>query len=444
MDEGATLVVWRARKGWMRMSVDRQNLLNSFLSILPQRDLSVFVHGAAATPNDALFALADWSNATGNAVQLVHLHTVGEHPGQCLPQYPKLRVKNLFLGANLRAHLDFDRCDAVSCFLSEIPDLFRSKTVPIDVALVQTSPVDRHGNISLGIGVDIALAALQSADLRIGLCNNYMPRVFGDGVFSQAWFHSFFEYNVPLPESEPEPPSELEKIIGQQVARWVPDGAVLQVGIGAIPNASCLALRNHKNLGIHTELWSDGLLDLVERGVVTNSTKHFHQGKIVSSFSFGSARLYEFMNDNPAVLHLGIDYVNDPRIISRNDQVIAINSAVEIDLTGQVCADSIGSRIISGFGGQVDFMRGAALSKGGRPIVAISSRTKKGRTRIVSRLAPGAGVVTTRAHVHVVATEYGSIDLHGMGAGQRVRALIDLAHPDDREQLAREWHEQLG
>ena len=399
----------------------------------------IFVHGGAATPNALLRELSAQASRLQD-VTLVHLHTEG--PALYTePQNKKhFRVVNLFVGHNVRKHIDYDRIDYLPCFLSEIPNLFRSKQCPLDVALLHVSPPDRFGYCSLGVSVDIARAAAESAKILIAQVNPNMPRIQGDGILHVDLFDAMVLVDEPLPETKVALPTEEEKAIAGHISNLIEDGSTLQMGIGSIPNAVTRQLRDRKNLGIHTEMWSDGTLDLIESGVVTNENKKVHRGKSVSGFLIGSRRLYDFVNDNPSILQLEMDYVNNPNTIARNPKVVAINSAVEIDLTGQVCADSVGHRIISGVGGQMDFMRGAALSEGGKPIIALGSRTKNGQSKIVSALRPGAGVVTTRAHVHYVVTEFGAAYLYGKRLGERAKALIQIAHPDDREVLEREFH----
>ncbi|MEQ1879310.1 MAG: acetyl-CoA hydrolase/transferase C-terminal domain-containing protein, partial [Bdellovibrionia bacterium] len=349
------------------------------------------------------------------------------------------KVTNLFVGSNVRARMDFDRVDYLPCFLSEIPQLFLSKRKRIDVAILQLSPPDKHGFCTLGTSVDVARAAFEAANVVVAQVNRQMPRVHGDGFIHIGAVDRYIEVDVPLYESKVKQPSATEAAIGKYVSELIEDGSCLQAGIGAIPDAVLGALKGHRNLGVHSEMWSDGVLDLINSGAVDNSRKAVHPGKCISGFIIGSRKVYDFINDNPAVVQLGIDYVNSPTVIARNSKVAAINSAVEIDLTGQVCADSVGSRIISGVGGQMDFMRGASLSKGGKPIIAITSRTKTGRSRITCQLQAGAGVVTTRSHVHFVVTEYGSVDLAGKTLGERAKSLIQIAHPEDRERLLSEW-----
>lgn len=398
----------------------------------------LFVHGGAATPN---FLLAELVNQSARLedVCLIHLHTEG--PALYTePQYQNnFRVINLFVGHNLRHRLDYDRIDYLPCFLSEIPELFRSRKCRLDVALLHVSPPDRYGFCSLGVSVDIAKAAADAAQILIAQVNPNMPRVHGDGFLHIDQFDALVEVDEVLPETKQSPPNEEEKAIARHISELIEDGSTLQMGIGSIPNAVTRQLLDRKDLGVHTEMWSDGTLELIQAGVVTNSKKKVHRGKCVSGFLTGSRKLYDFVNDNPAILQLEMDYVNNPNTIARNPKVVAINSAVEIDLTGQVVADSIGHHMISGVGGQMDFMRGAALSAGGKPIIALASLTRNGRSKIVAELQAGAGVVSTRAHVHYVVTEFGTAYLHGKTLGERAREMIKIAHPDHRELLAREF-----
>jgi len=399
----------------------------------------VFVQGGAATPNALLTELVNQRTRLRN-VELVHLHTMGK-AAYSDPQFQDhFRVLNLFVGQNLRARMDSPNIDYLPCFLSEIPSLFRSGTLPLDVALIHVSPPDRHGYCSLGVSVDIVQAAVQSARLVIAQVNPNMPRVHGDGFVHVSKIDFAVEVTADLPEEKPASPSPAEEKIGELVGSLVENGSTIQVGIGAVPNAALSHLKDRRHLGIHTETWSDGVLALLESGAVDNSEKKILRGKTVSSFIVGSRRIYEYANDNPSIVQLDIGFVNNPEIIAANQKVIAINSAVELDLTGQVCADSIGSRIISGVGGQMDFIRGATLSPGGKAIIALTSRTTKGIPRIVSNLRLGAGVVTTRAHVHYVITEYGIANLWGKPLRERAKALIAIAHPDDRDELEKHCH----
>ncbi len=400
----------------------------------------VFVHGGVATPHRLLEALVEQHDRLRD-VELIHLHTVGPARYADPDLAPSFRVANLFVGANMRPKLDRERVDYLPCFLSEIPQLFRSRRRPLDAALVHVSPPDAHGFCTLGTSVDVARAAVDVAPIVIAQVNPRMPRVHGDGLLHIDHVHHWVEVDEPIPEVPPPPLGPEERAIGRFVAGLIEDGATLQMGIGAVPDAVLAALSDHKHLGIHTEMWTDGALALIQSGVVDNSQKHVHPGKTVSGFVMGTRALYDFVHDNPSVAQLDIAYVNNAGVIARNPKVVAINSAVEVDLTGQICADSIGHRIISGVGGQMDFMRGASLSPGGRPVLALTSRTAKGLPRIVPTLRSGAGVVTTRAHVHYVVTEHGVADLYGKTLDERAHALIAIAHPDDRESLGRAWHQ---
>ncbi len=406
------------------------------LAHVPSRS-TVFVHGAAATPLEMLRVLGQHFPQLED-MEMVHIHTEGECP-YASAETPQFRVTSLFTGRNLRGKLDYERLDYLPVFLSEIPQLFRRGIKKIDVALIQVSPPDQHGHVSLGVSVDIAKAAVECADLVIAHINPQMPRVHGNGFIHVDDIDYAVEHSSPLATSTAATPTETELRVGRNTAALVEDGATLQLGIGTIPNAVAMHLGQHRDLGLHTEMWSDGALGLIKRGVINNSRKRFHRGVTTSAFLYGSRELYDFVHDNQAVMNLETSYVNYPINIMRNPKVTAINSAIEIDLTGQVCADSVGHRVISGVGGQMDFIRAAALSEGGKPIFALTSRSGKGHPRLVSALKPGAGVVTTRAHVHHVVTEYGAVDLFGKTLNQRAHALIGIAHPDDRERLEREW-----
>lgn len=409
---------------------------------LVQSRQRVFVHGGAATPQILLRAL-EGQAARLRDVELIHLHTEGPAHYADSSYAQSFRVVNLFVGGNLRGRLDSGRVDYLPCFLSEIPGLFLGGRRPIDVALLHLSPPDVHGYCTLGVSVDVARAAFESAKVVVAQINRQMPRVHGDALVHFSELDAFVEVDEPLPQLKGQECSAVEKKIGEQVATLVEDGACLQVGIGSIPDAVLRALTHHRHLGVHTEMWSDGMLRLIESGVVDNSRKRVHAGKTVSSFIMGSRAVYDFAHDNPSVVQFGADYVNQPAVIARNDRVTAINSAVEVDLTGQICADSVGHRILSGVGGQVDFMRGAALSHGGKPIIALSSRTHQGQSRIVAELKAGAGVVTSRAHARYVVTEHGVADLFGLTLGERARALIDIASPEDRDQLHAQWRARI-
>lgn len=394
----------------------------------------VFVHGGAAVPNVLLTELLAQADRLKN-LTLIHLHTEGPAIYADSRFQKQFNVVSLFVGSNLRKQMDYDRVDYLPCFLSEIPNLFRSKQCALDVALLHVSSPDRFGYCSLGVSVDVARAAAECSKLLIAQVNPHMPRVHGEGLIHISSFAAAVDVDAALPEAKSHAPNEQELAIARHVSGLIEDGSTLQMGIGSIPDAVARQLVNHRDLGVHTEMWSDGTLELLERGVVTNSRKKVRRGMTVSSFLLGTRKLYDFVNDNPSVLQLEIDYVNNPRTIARNPKVVAINSAVEIDLTGQICADSVGHKIISGVGGQMDFMSGAALSSGGKPIIALCSLTKSGESKIVPTLRAGAGVVTTRSHVHYVITEFGVANLYGKTLGERAKALIGIAHPKYRENL---------
>jgi acyl-CoA hydrolase len=377
-------------------------------------------------------------------VEVIHLHTEGPAP-YAEPEFKdSFFVNSLFVGANVRKAVNEGRGDYVPVFLSEVPYLFRNNILPLDVALVHVSPPDNHGYCSLGVSVDAAVAAVQSARYVIAQVNPNMPRTHGDGVIHVNEIDALVEANDPLPEQVAPEPNQAELKIGKYCAELIDDGATMQMGIGAIPNAVLKSLTNHKDLGVHTEMFSDGVIELVEKGVINGKNKKIHPGKIVSGFVMGSKKTYDFIDDNPVVAMLDIAYINDTAVIRRNPKVTAINSAVEVDLTGQVCADSIGTYHYSGVGGQMDFIRGASLSPGGKPIIALPSTTNKGISRIVPFLKQGAGVVTTRAHVHYVVTEYGVANLYGKNLCQRAKALTGIAHPDHREELEKAIHERFN
>ena len=402
----------------------------------------VFIHTAAAAPQRLVVAMTERAPEL-RGVEVVHLHTEGPAPYVRPEHAASFHTSALFIGSNLRAAVEEGTADYIPIFLSEVPALFRRRVLPLDVAMIQVSPPDRHGFCTLGVSVDASAAAMQTARHVIAEINPHMPRTHGDGFVHVERITYGVEVDYPLHEHARPQLSAEEAAIGRHVAELVEDGATLQMGIGAIPDAVLASLGGHKHLGVHTEMFSDGIVDLVEAGVITGSQKRIHPGKVVSSFAMGTRRLYDFMHDNPLVAMLVTDYVNDTAVIRRNPKVTAINSAVEVDLTGQVVADSIGTRMYSGVGGQMDFVRGASLSPGGKPILALPAVTGRGETRIVPVLKPGAGVVTTRAHAHYIATEYGVADLYGKTLRQRARALIAIAHPEHREALERAAFERF-
>ena len=398
----------------------------------------VFVHGSAQTPKYLLHNLAKEKNRLQD-VELVFITVQGDIEVD-KPEYEDIfHINCMFVSSSVRKAVNEGRADFIPVFLSDIPDLFKKGVLPIDVALIQVSPPDEHGYCSLGLSVDIARSAVNLATHIIAQVNPRVPRTHGDSLIHSSRINKFVYHEEELPEVDyGGAVGENEMKIGKYVAEMIDDGSTLQMGIGTIPDAVLKCLRNHKHLGVHTEMFSDGIIDLFEKDVIDNTKKKIHPYKAVTGFAIGTRRLYDYVNDNPAMVFLDIDYVNDPHVIRRNPKVVAMNSAIEVDLTGQVCADSIGAIQYSGIGGQMDFMRGAALSDGGKPIIALTSRTNKGIPRITPYLKQGAGVVTTRGHVHYVVTEYGVAYLFGKNLRQRAKALIKIAHPDDREMLERE------
>ncbi len=404
----------------------------------------VFIHGSAATPAHLVKALFARGPELTN-VELVSITTLGNDVFKQENFDKSFFMNSMFVSQNVRGIVNTDRGDYIPIFLSEVSQLFEKNILPLDVALIQVSPPDKHGFCSLGTSVDIARSATKCAKYVIAQVNENMPRTLGDGIIHIRQINKLVKANDPLPEvnyAEAITPEAMA--IGRFCAELIDDRSCLQMGIGAIPDAVLSCLHSHKDLGIHTEMFSDGILPLVEKGIITNNYKNKHKGKIVTSFCLGSRKLYDFIDDNPEVSFLEIDYVNDTKVIRANPKVVAVNSAIEIDITGQVCADSIGVYQYSGVGGQMDFMRGAALSEGGKPIIAMASTTSKGASKIVPFLKPGAGVVTTRAHMHFVVTEYGTANLFGKNLRQRAEALVRIAHPDHRESLEREIIRRFG
>jgi acyl-CoA hydrolase len=400
----------------------------------------VFIHGGAATPVHLINALLNRREEL-KKVELVSITTLGDIDLDDPALAGSFYINSLFVSNTTRSVVNSENGDYVPIFLSEIPQLFRRNILPVDVALIQVSPPDKHGFCTLGTSVDVALAAVRQAQYIIAQINPRMPRTHGDGFLHIDDLDALVYHESELPEVDyAAKVSSCVARIGRNVASLVEDGATLQMGIGGIPDQVLKNLTQHKHLGIHTEMFSDGIIPLIENGVIDNSRKKLHAGKSVTGFIIGTRRLYDFVNDNPAINVMDISYVNDTSIIRQNPKVTAINSAIEIDLTGQVCADSIGTFQFSGIGGQMDFIRGASLSDGGKPIIALPSTTTQGISRIVPFLKEGAGVVTTRGHVHWVVTEYGITDLFGKSLKQRAKALIGLAHPNHREDLERAYH----
>lgn len=398
----------------------------------------VFVHGACATPTPLVQALAKRQDLEN--VSLYHLHLAGELGFEAPENAGRFFSYSLFTGPALRKPIAEARADFIPVFLSDIPDLFRNGTVPLDAAVVQLSPPDAHGNCTLGTSCDGARAAVDSASIVLAEINERMPRTHGHTIVSMDRITAFTSTDRPLiphPPSEHESPEEAR--IGELIADLVDDGATLQMGIGAIPDAALARMKDKHDLGVHTEMFSDRLIDLVECGAITNRMKKVHPGRIATSFVAGSQRLFDFVDDNQLVEFHPCDRTNDTALIRKNPKVLAINSAIEVDLSGQVCADSIGFNIYSGIGGQMDFIRGAVLSPGGKAIIALPATAARGKlSRITCALKPGAGVVTTRGHVEWIVTEYGAVNLHGKSLRQRGEALISIAHPDFRAELTRE------
>ena len=403
----------------------------------------VYLAGGAGVPKELIQGLTRRASEVKD-VELTHILTFAEAP-YVAPQFQdSLRVNALFIGSNVRAAVQEGRADFTPVFLSEIPRLFRRGALPIDVVLMSISTPDEHGFCSFGVEVGTTKPAAESARVIITEVNRQMPRTLGDSFIHVSRLHHIVEVDYPIPEAPQGGSSEQHMLVGQHIAEMIPDGATLQMGIGSIPDAVLRNLSNHKDLGVHTELFSDGVIDMVDAGVITCSKKSFHPGKIIAGFLFGSKRLYDFVHNNPIIELHPTDYVNDPFNIAQNDNMVAINSAIQVDLTGQVCADSIGPRIYSGVGGQVDFIRGAARSKGGLPIIAFLSTAQKGSvSRIVPMLNEGAGVITTRNDVHYVVSEYGVASLYGKTIRQRAKELISIAHPKFQDELTAAGH-KLG
>ena len=430
---GPTSIFAKGSAGWASRAVSADDAVG-----LLRSGMRVFVHGACATPTPLLDAMV--RRADLEAVRLYHLHLAGP-TAFTEPEFSgRFRSISFFTGAAQRKPIEEGRADFIPIFLSDIPGLFLSGQIPLDAALLQLSPPDSHGWCSLGTSVDAARAAADTAKIIIAEINGQMPRTHGASLVPFDRVAAFVHTDRPLAEYARETVTETHGRIGQFIADLVEDGSVLQLGIGAIPDAVLARLGEKRDLGVHTEMFSDGMVDLYATGAITNRLKAIHPKRLVTSFVNGTRRLFDFVRDNPAVEFHPCDRTNDTQLLRKLDRLVAINSAIEIDLTGQVCADSIGHRIYSGIGGQMDFIRGAALSRGGKPIIAIPSTACGGTvSRIVPVLKPGAGVVTTRGHVHWVVTEFGVVNLHGMTLRERGEALISIAHPDFRAELARDF-----
>jgi len=398
----------------------------------------VYLQAAAAVPQVLVKAMTARHEELRN-VEVCHLHVEGETPYANPELRESFHVNSFFIGKNVRHTLKAGNGSYTPVFLSELPLLFKRNIVDIDVAMIHVSIPDKHGYCSLGVSVEATLAAIENATYVIAQVNKQMPRTHGDGIIHVSEIDAFVECDIPLPTMSFGEPSETENKIADYIAELIDDESTLQMGIGNIPNAVLSKLTNHKNLGLHTEMFSDGVIDLILNDVITGDYKSINPGRALATFLMGSKRLYDYVDDNPYIEMRASDYVNDVSIIKQNKKMVAINSAIEVDVTGQVCADSIGAKIYSGVGGQIDFIRAASLSEGGKAIIALPSITNKGISRIVPSLKPGAGVVTTRSHVHYVVTEYGVVNLYGKTIKQRVKALTEIAHPDFREQIERDY-----
>lgn len=398
----------------------------------------VYISGNAATPYVLMDALALRKDELKD-VELVHVLLLGEDPLSRPEMEGHFRHNSLFVGPADRKAINEGRADYVPIFLHQIPDLFYSGQMPIDVAILHLSPPDEHGFMSFGVEILASKAAAETSQVVVAQVNEKMPRVLGDSFIHVSRVDKIVEVSEDLPKLEKKPFTEMERKIGHFIAELIEDGSTLQLGIGGIPDAVLSALKGRRDLGIHTEMVSDGVMEAIEAGMITGAKKTFHPYKVILTFMLGSDKLYDFADNNPIFEAHPTDYTNHPFNVSRNDNMVAINSAIEVDITGQVCSDSIGAYIYSGFGGQVDFIRGAAHSKGGKPIIALPSTAKNGEmSRIVPFLKKGAGVVTTRADVKYVVTEYGVAYLHGKNLQERTRALINIAHPKFRADLIKE------
>ncbi|MBO7316635.1 MAG: acetyl-CoA hydrolase/transferase family protein [Paludibacteraceae bacterium] len=377
-------------------------------------------------------------------VHIHHLHTEGPAP-YTEPRYEGVFQHDaFFVGGNVRKNVQAGYADYIPIFLSETQRLYREGYIKCNVAMIQVCPPDQHGFVSLRTSVDATLAAIETADYVIAVINKNVPRSLGDALIPMSMIDIFVEDETPLEPAHFSEPNEIETAIGKNCAALIEDGACLQMGIGAIPNAVLAQLGNHKNLGIHTEMFADGVLQLVEKGVINGANKKIDKGQMVSTFLMGSQKVYDFIDNNPMVKMMDVGYTNDPFIICQNDKVTAINSALQVDLTGQVCVDSLGTKFYSGVGGQVDFVYGASRSKGGKSIIAMPSVTNKGVSKISNVLTSGAGVVTTRNHMHWFVTEYGAVNLYGKTLQERAKLIISVAHPDHREELERQAFERYG
>ena len=398
----------------------------------------VYIQAAAAAPQELIFEMTKRHSELKN-VEVCHLHTEGEAPYANIEFKESFHVNSFFIGANVRHTIKAGNGSYTPIFLSEVPLLFKRNVLPVDVALIHVSSPDRHGYCSLGVSVEAILAVIENAKHVIAQVNPQMPRVHGEGIIHISEINTLVEVDAPIFEHHMPVSTEIENKIGDFVANLIEDKSTLQMGIGNIPNAVLSRLGNHKDLGLHTEMFSDGVIDLIKKDVINGNYKEINPGRALSTFLIGSKKLYDFVDDNPFVELRGADYVNNVANIKLNPRMVAINSAIEVDVSGQICADSIGTRMYSGVGGQMDFIRGASLSKGGKAIIALPSLTAKGESKIVPYLKRGAGVVTTRAHAHYIVTEYGVANLFGKTLKNRAKELIKIAHPKHREALEKEY-----
>ncbi len=402
----------------------------------------VYIQAAAAAPQQLINAMSARHEELRN-VEVCHLHTEGNAPYANPELKNSFHINSFFIGKNVRHTLKAGNGSYTPVFLSELPILFKRNIVDIDVALIHVSIPDKHGYCSLGVSVEATLAAIENANFVIAQVNKNMPRTFGAGIIHVSEINAFVDCDDKLPGHEIAPPSEIENKIGDHVANLIEDQSTLQMGIGSIPNAVLSRLGNHKDLGLHTEMFSDGVIDLILKDVINGNYKKVNRGRALATFLIGSQRLYDYVDDNPFIEMRASNYTNDVGIISQNPKMVAINSAIEVDVTGQVCADSIGKNMYSGVGGQMDFIRGASLSEGGKAIIALPSITNKGISRIVPFLKQGAGVVTTRAHVQYIVTEYGVANLYGKTIKQRIKELVKIAHPNFREDIEKSYFEGI-
>ena len=406
---------------------------------------TIVAQGSTSVPNVLFRALTERAAELRDVKIIVGFGVCPEDAPYAKPEYiDSFRALSIFVPNYLRRAMKEGVADTIPCFLGEVPFLFRSGQVPVDVAFLNVSEPDENGYCSYGISADIAFSAVECARVVIAQVNKYMPRTFGDPVIHVSKISAMCRGDEPLMEVPTPVPNEIETKIGRYIAEQIPDGATLQIGVGGIPNAVINALSGHKHLGLHTEAITDGVLPLIERGIIDNSQKALYPGKSVGSLILGSRHLYDHVDGNPDFVIRDVAWTNDPQNIRQNPRAMAINSAVEVDLTGQICADSIGETVISGVGGQHDFMYGAALSEGGKCFIALPSTTAKGQSKIVSHLQPGAGVVTTRFQAQYIATEYGIVYLRNLPLAERAKALISIAHPSVREDLEREAVRRFG